>query len=115
MTLSLFSSNEALEDISTRDLVYLLAPFVSAELEGRVKALERDERMLHLGTAQRYLRSFVETLDNYEIVPADEKELYTQRSSDVKDMAKRRDLKIKQFQKEKDLRSRIEVRSQSQN
>lgn len=86
-------------------------PFVFAELEGRVRAVERDERILHLGTAQRYFKSFVETLDNYGIVPETEKQLYNQRISDVKDMAKRRDLKIEQFQKEKDLRGRIEVRS----
>lgn len=90
--------------------MYLLVPFVFAELEGRVKAIERDKRMLHLGTAQRYFTSFVETLDNYGVVPVTEKELYNPRTS-VRDMAKRRDLKIKQFQKEKDLRSRIEVRS----
>lgn len=80
-----------------------------------MKAVERDERMLHLGAAQRYLKSFVETLDNYEIVPAAEKELYNQRTSNIKDMAKRRDLKIKQFQKEKDLRNRIEVCPHSRN
>lgn len=91
--------------------MYLLVPFVFAELEGRVRAVERDERILHLGTAQRYFQSFVETLDNYGIVPETEKQLYNQRISDVKDMAKRRDLKIEQFQKEKDLRGRIEVRS----
>lgn len=89
--------------------MYILAPFVSAELEGRVKAFERDERMLHLGMAQRYLRSFVETLDNYEIVPAAERELYEKRSSNLRDSAKRRELKIKQYQKEKDIRTRIEV------
>lgn len=91
--------------------MYLLVPFVFAELEGRVRAVERDERILHLGTAQRYFKSFVETLDNYGIVPETEKQLYNQRISDVKDMAKRRDLKIEQFQKEKDLRGGIEVRS----
>lgn len=74
-----------------------------------MKAFERDERMLHLGMAQRYLRSFVETLDNYEIVPAAERELYEKRSSNLRDSAKRRELKIKQYQKEKDIRTRIEV------
>jgi hypothetical protein len=108
-TLSLFSSNEALEDVSTRDLVYLLVPFVSAELEGRVKAPERDERLIHLGMAQRYLRTFVETLDNYEIVPATERELREKSTLDIRDPAKRRELKIKQYQKEKELRTRIEV------
>ncbi|KZP21163.1 TAP42-like protein [Athelia psychrophila] len=108
-TLSLFSSNESLEDISTRDLVYLLVPFVAAELQGRVKAIEHDVRMSHLGTAQRYLKSFVGMLEQYEIVPAGDRELYEQRSGNVKDPAKRRELKIKQYQKEKELRTRIEI------
>ncbi|KAF7965492.1 hypothetical protein HWV62_43254 [Athelia sp. TMB] len=107
--LSLFSPNEALEDISTKDLVYLLVPFVAAELQGRLKAVERDVRMAHLGTAQRYLKSFLEMLEQYEVVPAIERELYELRSGNVKDPAKRRELKIKQYQKEKELRTRIEV------
>jgi immunoglobulin-binding protein 1 len=89
--------------------VYLLVPFISAELEGRVRAVERDERMVHLGMAQRCLRTFVQTLDNYEIVPAAERELHERKTSDVKDPAKRRELKIKQYQNEKELQTRIEV------
>jgi immunoglobulin-binding protein 1 len=107
--LSLFSSNETLEDVSTRDLVYILVPFVSAELETRVKATERDERIIHLGMAQRSLRTFVETLNNYDVVPATDGELYVKKVLDVKDPAKKRELKIKQYQKEKELRTRIEV------
>jgi len=85
-------------------------PFVSAELESRVKAIERDERMIHLGIAQRCLWTFVETSDNYNIVPAIERDLHEQKTSGVRDPAKKRDLKIKQYQKEKELRTRIEVR-----
>ena len=109
IALSLFSANEALEDISTRDLVYLLVPYVFAQLEGRVKAVERDERMGHLGVAQRCLRTFVDTLDHYEIVPTADRKLHQTKSSDVRDPAKRRELKIKQYQKEKELRTRTEV------
>lgn len=107
--LSLFSSNETLEDASTGNLVYLLVPFVNAELEGRVKAIERDERLIHLGIARRCLWTFVNTLDNYEIVPGAERELYHKKTSSVRDPVKRREIKIKQYQKEKDLRTRIEV------
>ena len=82
---------------------------MAAELQGRVKAIERDIRMAHLGTAQRYLKSFLEMLEQYEVVPTTERELYELRSGSVKDPAKRRELKIKQYQKEKELRTRIEV------
>ena len=65
--------------------------------------------MVHLKIAQKRLRTFVDILDNYEIVPAAEKEL-CEKTLDIKDPAKRRGLKIKQYQKEKELRARIEVR-----
>lgn len=108
-TLSLFSSNESLEDISTRDLVYLVVPFVSAELQGRVKTTEHSERMIHLKAAQQDLKTFVDTLDSYKVLPAEEREIYSKKTSDIRDPAKRRELKIKQYQKEKETRTRIEV------
>jgi TAP42-like family len=50
--LSLFSPNELLEDISTTDLIYLFVPYVCAEVQGRVRATERDERMLLIDQSQ---------------------------------------------------------------
>jgi immunoglobulin-binding protein 1 len=44
-TLSLFSLNESVDDISTRDLVYLFAPYVAAEAEGRIKTSEPEDRI----------------------------------------------------------------------
>ena len=52
LDLSLFSPNETLEDITTPDLVYLFVPYVIAEVLGRVKALERDDRMRLLQQAE---------------------------------------------------------------
>jgi immunoglobulin-binding protein 1 len=43
--LSLFSPNEILEDISTRDLIYLFVPYVCGEVRGRVKTMDREERI----------------------------------------------------------------------
>lgn len=43
--LVLFSPNESLDDISTRDLVYLTLPYVFAEVENRVRTMERMDRM----------------------------------------------------------------------
>lgn len=50
--LALFSANETLEDISTRNLVYLLVPFTVAELEGRSRASDRDARFKKLLDAE---------------------------------------------------------------
>ncbi|KAG6880262.1 hypothetical protein C0992_001831 [Termitomyces sp. T32_za158] len=106
--LSLFSPNEMLEDISTSDLVYLLVPYVLAEVRGRVRTMEHGERILVLKQMQKDLKTFLSCLDNYEIVPQDERRLYDRRASAIADPAKRRELKIKQYQKEKDLKARIE-------
>ncbi|EGN95591.1 hypothetical protein SERLA73DRAFT_186691 [Serpula lacrymans var. lacrymans S7.3] len=108
IALSVFSPNETLEDISTRDLAYLSVPYVSAEVENRRRTTDPGERMALLDQVQNHLRSYLENLDNYEIVQEAERALYEQKSIAVKDAAKRRDMKIKQYQKEKDLRARIE-------
>lgn len=50
--ISLFSPNETLEDISTRDLVYLFVPYVLSEMQGRLKTVEREERMASLKQAE---------------------------------------------------------------
>jgi TAP42-like family len=50
--LALFSPNETLDDISTQDLVYLFVPHVSAEIETRARAIERDERLARLREAE---------------------------------------------------------------
>jgi hypothetical protein len=44
-SIGVFSDNETLEDVSTGDLVYMLAPFAFSEVLGRLKTTEREERM----------------------------------------------------------------------
>ncbi|KAF9265684.1 hypothetical protein L218DRAFT_957310 [Marasmius fiardii PR-910] len=107
--LSIFSPNETLEDISTKDLIYLLLPFVLSEVQGRVRTTEREDRLESLEKSQKYLKAFLDLLENYQIIPEDEVALYKQQSPSVTNPASRRELKIKQYQKEKDLRARIEV------
>ena len=43
--LSLFSANEQLTDIPTRDLVYILVPYALSEVLSRVRTTDRDERL----------------------------------------------------------------------
>ena len=51
-SLALFSPNESLVDISTRDLVYLFVPFALAEIENRSRTTDFKERMIRIGRAQ---------------------------------------------------------------
>jgi len=48
-------------------------------------------------------------LENYEIIPEEERKLFDRKVAQVVDFAKRRELKINQYKKEKDLQARIEV------
>lgn len=106
--LALFSPNETLDDISTQDLVYLFLPYVSAEIESRARAVERDERLSRLGEAKQGFTKFVSDLELYEIVSKSEHELHGKNASAIADPARRRETKIKQYQAEKDIRTRIE-------
>lgn len=50
--LSLFSPNETVEDITTRDLIYLTLPFVLAEAQSREQLDSRSERLESLTQTQ---------------------------------------------------------------
>ncbi|TCD67275.1 hypothetical protein EIP91_000297 [Steccherinum ochraceum] len=107
--LSLFSPNESLEDIATKDLVYLFVPFAWAEVQNRVRTTDRDDRMEFIQRIGLLYRTFLSRLENYHIVPETEKTLYEQHASPISDPAKRRELKIKQYKQEKELKTRIEA------
>ncbi|KZT09598.1 uncharacterized protein LAESUDRAFT_722561 [Laetiporus sulphureus 93-53] len=106
--LSLFSENEVLADISTRDLVYLLVPFVLAEVEDHVRTTDLEERLVRVERVQRFLRSFLSSLETYQIVPDSEKDLYAKPAASYAEAQKRRESKIRQYKKEKEIKARIE-------
>ncbi|KAI9511114.1 TAP42-like protein [Russula earlei] len=106
--LVLFSPNETLDDISTQDLVYLFVPYVSAEIEARARATERDERLVCLRESEKGFTKFVSDIELYQIVSKSERELYEKNSS-IANPALRRETKIKQYQTEKEIRGRIEA------
>jgi immunoglobulin-binding protein 1 len=106
--LSLHSSNETLEDISTRSLVYLLVPYVTAEVRARTSIPDPEERIAHLLRTQQYLRTYVSNLQQFEIVTVEERELFDKSPSTVPVM-QRRELKIRQYKKEKELRTKVET------
>ncbi|KIY50826.1 TAP42-like protein [Fistulina hepatica ATCC 64428] len=107
--LSLFSPNETIDDISTRNLVYLLVPYVLVDVQGRVRTFEPYERVATLNSAQRYLDDFLSLLTNYDVIPEAERILWGKSGSDIPNPAARRELKIKQYKTEKDIRARIET------
>ncbi|KDR73530.1 hypothetical protein GALMADRAFT_616131 [Galerina marginata CBS 339.88] len=107
--LSMFSPNETLDDIATRDLVYLVVPYVFAEVQGRVKTPARTDRMNSLVQVEKYLKNFIDLLEKYDLVPDEERSLFDRKTADVADFGKRRELKINQYKKEKELKSRIET------
>ncbi|KAJ7074175.1 serine/threonine protein phosphatase PP2A-associated protein [Mycena amicta] len=107
--LSLFSPNETLEDISTRDLIYLLVPFALAELQSRIRVEQPAEDIANVKQSQRHLSTFISRLEDYEVVSEVQRTLHAQDPATIKDPASRRELKIKQYQQEKDLRSRIQA------
>ncbi|KAG5220903.1 serine threonine protein phosphatase pp2a-associated protein [Salix suchowensis] len=93
--LGLFSPNETIEDISTRDLVYLLVPYIYAQVIERMRTTEREDRLASLAQAQVCL--------------AKDRELYKQKASTIRDPSTRRELKIKQYKNEKQLKQKIEA------
>ncbi|EIN07061.1 hypothetical protein PUNSTDRAFT_70691 [Punctularia strigosozonata HHB-11173 SS5] len=108
--LSLFSPNESVEDVSTRDLVYLFTPFAAAEAEGRVRMSEPEERIERIIASRGYLQTFVDRLLSYGVIPEAEQKLYGASSTQVQDATRRREMKIKQYKAEKELRAQIEAR-----
>ncbi|KAH8117003.1 TAP42-like protein [Phellopilus nigrolimitatus] len=105
--LHLFSTNETLEEVSTRDLIYMTVPFILAELESSARATQRDDRLARLRKAQVHFKLFISLLDDYHVLPEEEKKIYGQKSSGIADPAKRREVKIAQFKKEKEIKNKI--------
>ncbi|KAK0497071.1 TAP42-like protein [Armillaria luteobubalina] len=104
--LALFSSNETLEDISTQNLIYLTLPYVCAEVQGRVRTTEREDRFVSIIQAQNYYETYCSTLENYGIVTEGDSKLFSRNAANA---ASKREQKIQQYRHEKDLCTRIEV------
>ncbi|KAL5362373.1 TAP42-like protein [Aspergillus floccosus] len=117
--LSLFSSNEPLEDIATVDLQYLTVPYHLADLLQRSYSSDR-ESSLRRALAQ-YER-FLARLDDYELLNDKDKKLYERYTANPfsfsltlgNDAAARREIKIARFKEEKELKQRLEYLSNNQ-
>ena len=119
--ISLFSTNEGLEDLSTSSLPYLLVQYRIAELLQKVSTPSPLERKTTLNHTRGAYERFLQLLDNYAILsPADSK-LLSQYNDDpsafstvpTKDPNARRNAKIANFRAEKELKQKLAYMRQS--
>ncbi|CAE6421359.1 unnamed protein product, partial [Rhizoctonia solani] len=112
--LQLFSRNETLEDISTKQLVYLTVPYATAELLLALPSAEPATRKDILGQAESQLQKFITYITDYGIVDDTTIQITNRLAQMSKNPAQRREAKIQQYQAEKQLKSRIQaLRSQT--
>ncbi|EON96542.1 putative type 2a phosphatase-associated protein 42 protein [Phaeoacremonium minimum UCRPA7] len=115
-SLSIFSPNESLEDISTSDLPYLLINFYLAELTQKISATSPHERKKVLERARDAYERFLHMLDSYSLLSPSYAKLLESYADDpgsfstvsTSDPNARRNAKIANFKAEKELRQKLE-------
>ncbi|KAH8651517.1 TAP42-like protein [Tricladium varicosporioides] len=116
--LSLFSTNETFEDLTSGDLQYLLINYRLAELVLRISSSDRKGVIQRARDAyERYLT----LLDHYEILSGPDKKLYHTYTESptsfstisTKDPNARRNAKIANFKQEKELKKKLEYLEQN--
>ncbi|KAL2374599.1 TOR signaling pathway regulator TapA [Blastomyces gilchristii SLH14081] len=118
--LSLFSTNESLDDVTTGDLQYLTVDYILADL--LQKSYDTD-RLKSLQRSQDEYEKYLESLDQYGLLSPEDKKLYERYTENprffsiapLNDAAARRNIKVSRFRDEKELKQRLEYLSQSQN
>ncbi|KAK3390425.1 TAP42-like protein [Podospora didyma] len=115
--LSLFSTNEGVEDISTSNLPYLLVNYHLSEMLQRLPSSSPQERANTLSVAREALERYLHLVDSYSLLPPAYKKLlerYAEAPTTFStanpgaDMAAKRDAKIQNFRAEKELRTKLE-------
>lgn len=114
--LSIFSSNESLEDLSTADLPFLLINFHLAELTQRLPSSSTQQRKRVLSTARDTYERYLHQLDSYGLLSTRYKKLLEQYTDSpttfsvisTTDPAARRNTKIAIFKAEKELRAKLD-------
>ncbi|KAJ5674561.1 uncharacterized protein N7477_004495 [Penicillium maclennaniae] len=111
--LSLFSSNESLDDVSTGNITYMTLEYHLAELVQRGPTSDREAV---LRRALEQYETFITRLDEYELLTGGNKKLLEQYMANpstftlapMSDAAARRDVKVKRFREEKELKQKLE-------
>lgn len=119
--ISLFSTNEGIEDVATTSLPYMLLDFQAAELIQRTPFVDMPTRGRTLRQARAAYESFLSLVDGYGLVTGsytktleryrDNREQFAVVAST--DMAGKRDGKIAAFKAEKELRQKLEALKQN--
>jgi immunoglobulin-binding protein 1 len=113
--ISLFSPNETLEDINSKNLQYLLLNFHLAELTQRITG---GDRTSHVDKTRGYYDKFLKLLDMYDMLGKGDAKLYEEyldapgsfSIASRADAVVRRETKISRFKEEKELKRKLEVR-----
>ncbi|KAJ5893548.1 hypothetical protein N7495_005239 [Penicillium taxi] len=111
--LSLFSSNESLDDVSSGDLKYMTLEYFLAELIQRSPSSDREAL---LRRALEQYEKFLTRVDEYGLLPKGDKSLFDGYVANpsaftlapVNDAAARRDTKVRRFREEKELKQKLE-------
>ncbi|KAG9048534.1 hypothetical protein FS837_012664 [Tulasnella sp. UAMH 9824] len=115
--LSLFSTNETLEDIGTKEMVYLFVPCALSEINSRLNVGSNPEDRLRLvsksqlsaRTMQASLKRFIKQLGDYEIISDTDRSAFGPNSAAGLDPARRREVKIAQSRKQKEIKDKIKA------
>ncbi|KAL8286140.1 hypothetical protein RQP46_004628 [Phenoliferia psychrophenolica] len=106
--LGLFSPNETVDDIQTRDLRCVLVDCLRGELEGLHKTTSGVERIHWIQRAREHFRTYIDLVDRYEIVPDDKRAVFAGPKHSTQDPTRRRESKIAQFKMERELKGKLE-------
>ncbi|KAF7115715.1 hypothetical protein CNMCM5793_003218 [Aspergillus hiratsukae] len=117
--LSLFSSNEPLEDIATGDIQYLTVDYLLADTLQRTYTSDRESTIRR---ALEQYEKFLSRLDDYGLLNDNDKKLHERYISNpssfsltsTNDAATRREVKLSRFREEKGLKQRLEYLSNNQ-
>ncbi|KAJ5152376.1 hypothetical protein N7492_010671 [Penicillium capsulatum] len=117
--LSLFSSNESLEDVSTGDIQYMTLEYYLADLTQRAPGPDREAT---LKRALELYEQFLTRLDEYELLSKEDKKLLEQYLANpssftlapINDAAARRETKVRRFREEKELKQKLEYLSRNE-
>ena len=111
---SLFSPNETLEDVSSKNLPYFSLNFRYAELLQRDR---RQDRRILLEHAKAGYEAFLKLLDNYDMLSKENSRLFERwrenseqfSTVDSSDAARRRETKIARYKQEKEFKAKLQV------
>lgn len=104
---SLLSANEALDEIPTASLKYLLVPYLIARAQGQIHG-EAYERHAALLESRRWLNVFFESMDQLHLLSERDRDAALEHTpAQVVSAATKRELKIARFKKEKETERKL--------